>query len=93
MTMTQDAASAANPVQVLARVLMDATEAHGELHAKLMDHVNEVADTVMSAIRGNTEQGAALRAELGVEVTTTTRTGKHVRAAMDAYTSTSHTDG
>lgn len=88
--MTQDAA---NPVHVLARVLMDATEAHGELHVKLIDHINEVADNVMNAIRADTEQGAELRAELGVEVTRTTSTGKHVRAAMDAYTSTNHADG
>jgi len=72
---------------------MDATEAHGELHVKLIDHINEVADNVMNAIRADTEQGAELRAELGVEVTRTTSTGKHVRAAMDAYTSTNHADG
>jgi hypothetical protein len=76
----------ADPVQVLAKVLTDATEAHPALHDELKHHVNEVSDTVMNAILAKTEQGAALRAALGVEVTQTTRMGKNLRAAMDAYT-------
>jgi len=40
----------------------------------------------MTAIRANTEHGAELRTALGVEVTQTTRMGKNLRAAMDAFT-------
>lgn len=76
----------ADPVQVLANVLIDATEKHGTLQAELTHHVNEVADTVINAILDKTERGAELRAALGVEVTKTTRMGKNLRAAMDAYT-------
>ena len=72
-------------VQVLARAMMDATKNHGVLHDELMEHVHEVADTVITAILANTEQGAKLRAALGVKVSETTRMGKNLRAAMDAY--------
>jgi hypothetical protein len=82
MTMTENPS---DPVQVLARVVMTATETHGVLHDELMDHVHEVADTVITAILANTEQGAKLRAALGVKVSKTTRMGKNLQAAMDAY--------
>jgi hypothetical protein len=73
-------------VQALAKVMMDATKIHGGLHNELKDHQNEVADAVLAAIRGNNEQGAALRTALGVELSQTTRMGKNLRAAMDAFT-------
>jgi hypothetical protein len=82
MTMTENPS---DHVQVLARAMMDATENHGVLHDELMEHVHEVADTVITAILANTEQGAKLRAALGVKVSETTRMGKNLRAAMDAY--------
>jgi hypothetical protein len=74
-----------DPVQVLAEVLMDATKTYPELHGRLKEHQSEVADAVMTAIRANTEPGAELRTALGVEVTHTTRVGKNLRAAMDAF--------
>jgi len=73
-------------VQAMARVMMDATKSHGGLHNELKDHQNEVADAILAAIRANTEQGATLRAALGVELSQTTRMGKNLRAAMDAFT-------
>lgn len=77
--------SATDPVQALASVMMDATETHCVLHDALMDHVHEVADIVITALCANNEKGAELRAALGVEVSKTTRMGKNLRAAMDAY--------
>ena len=74
-----------DPLQILAKVLMGATETHAELHDELREHQNEVAASVMTAIRANTEHGAELRTALGVEVTQTTRMGKNLRAAMDAF--------
>ena len=76
----------ADPVQVLAKVLIDATDKHGALQTELTHHANEVADSVLNAILDKNERGAELRAALGVEVTRTTRMGKNLRAAMDAYT-------
>jgi hypothetical protein len=78
--------SPTDPVQVLAAVMTDATAAHPELHDQLSKHQNEVADAVMTAILAKTQEGADLRAALGVEVTQTTRMGKNLRAAMDAFT-------
>lgn len=78
-----------DPVQVLAGLLMDATETHGELHNALKGHVQQVADTVLTAVLAKNERGTELRAALGVEVTKTTRMGKNLRAAMDAYTAPS----
>lgn len=73
-------------VQALARVMMDATNNHGGLQDELKDHQNEVADAVLTAIRANNEQGAALRTVLGFELSQTSRMGKNLRAAMDAFT-------
>ena len=75
----------ADPMQVLAGLMLDATETHGELHDALKGHVQQVADTVLTAILAKDERGAELRAALGLEVTKTTRMGKNLRAAMDAY--------
>jgi hypothetical protein len=76
----------ADPAQVLAEALIAASEPHGGLQAGLADHAHEVAGTLIAAIRANTTPGAQLRAALGVEVTGTTRMGKNLKAAMDAYT-------
>jgi hypothetical protein len=76
----------ADPAQVLAGALIAATEAHGGLQSGLTDHAHDVAETLIAAIRANTTPGAQLRAALGVEVTGTTRMGKNLKAAMDAYT-------
>ena len=73
-------------VQALARVMMEVTTSHGGLHNELKDHQNEVADAVLTAIRANNEQGAALRTALGFELSQTSRMGKNLRAAMDAFT-------
>jgi hypothetical protein len=82
MTMTENPS---DHVQVLAGAMIDATVNHGVLHNELMEHVHEVADTVITAILANTDQGAKLRAALGVKVSKTTRMGKNLQAAMDAY--------
>jgi hypothetical protein len=81
--MTENSAS---PAQVLAGAMIEATAPHGGLHEGLKDHAVEVAETLIAAIRANTTPGAQLRAALGVEVTGTTRMGKNIKAAMDAYT-------
>jgi hypothetical protein len=81
--MTQDKA---DPNQVLAAAMISASEAHGGLQVGLTDHAEEVAGTLIAAIRANTTPGARLREALGVEVTGTTRMGKNLKAAMDAYT-------
>jgi hypothetical protein len=83
MIMTQNET---DPAQVLAQAMIDAAEPHGGLQAGLTDHAPEVARTLIAAIRANTTPGAQLRAALGVEVTGTTRMGKNLKAAMDAYT-------
>jgi len=75
-----------DPAQILAQAMTDAAEAHGGLQAGLADHAPEIARTLIAAIRANTTPGAQLRAALGVEVTGTTRMGKNLKAAMDAYT-------
>jgi len=75
-----------DPAQVLAAAMISASEAHGGLQAGLTDHAQEVAATLIASIRANTTPGARLRAALGVEVTGTTRMGKNLKAAMDAYT-------
>jgi hypothetical protein len=83
MTMTQNEA---DPAQVLAQAIIDAAEPHGGLQAGLTDQAPEIARTLIAAIHANTTPGAQLRAALGVEVTKTTRMGKNLKAAMDAYT-------
>jgi hypothetical protein len=83
MMMTQNET---DPAQILAQAMTDAAEAHGGLQAGLADHAPEIARTLIAAIRANTTPGAQLRAALGVEVTGTTRMGKNLKAAMDAYT-------
>lgn len=75
-----------DPAQVLAEALISAAEPHGGMQVGLTDHAQEVAGTLIAAIRANTTPGARLRAALGVEVTGTTRMGKNIQAAMDAYT-------
>jgi hypothetical protein len=73
-------------VQALANVMMDATKIHGGLHDELKAHQYEVADSVLAALRANTEQGSAFRTAVGVELSQTTLMGKNLRAAMDAFT-------
>ena len=76
----------ADPARVLAAAMISASEPHGGLQASLTDHAHELAGTLIAAIRANTTPGAKLREALGVEVTGTTRMGKNLKAAMDAYT-------
>jgi len=78
----------ADPARVLAAAMISASEPHGGLRAGLADrdHAHKMAGTLIAAIRANTTPGARLRAALGVEVTGTTRMGKNLKAAMDAYT-------
>ncbi len=75
-----------DPAQVLAGAMIDATTPHGGLHDGLADHTHAVAESLIAAIRANTKPGAELRAALGVELSRTTRMGKNIKAAMDAYT-------
>ena len=73
-----------DPVQVLTEVLLAA-----DVHTEAGDDrvfCEQVAGTVVAAIRAHTDQGAELRAALGLELSETTRVGKHLRAAMDAFT-------
>jgi hypothetical protein len=77
---------AADPAQVLAAALIEAAQSHGGLNEGLVNSAPEVAETLIAAIRANTTPGARLREALGVEVTGTTRMGKNIQAAMDAYT-------
>jgi hypothetical protein len=76
----------ADPTQVLAAAMIEATALHGGPHAGLVDHAQEVAASLIAAIRANTTPGANLRTALGVEVSGNTRMGKNIQAAMDAYT-------
>jgi hypothetical protein len=55
MTMTQNNA---DPAQVLAAAMIDATETHGGLHDALADHAQEVAGDLIAAIRANTKSRA-----------------------------------
>lgn len=75
-----------DPVEILANVILNATKTYDPLHSDLSPHVHEVADSIMSAIRARSNEGVALRAALGIELTRRTRTGKNLRAAMNAYT-------
>lgn len=79
-----------NSAQILARVMMDATKPHRELHDALNKHSQEVAQTLITDIRANNAQGVELREALGVELSEPTRMGKNLRAAMDAYTTPPH---
>jgi hypothetical protein len=83
MTMTQNEV---DPAEVLAQAMIKAAEPHGGLQTGLSDQAPEIARNLIAAIRANTTPGAQLRAALGVEVTKTTRMGKNLKAAMDAYT-------
>jgi hypothetical protein len=78
--------SPADPSQIFAAAIIEATEAHGGLHDGLKDHAPEVAKTLIAAIRAKTDPGAELRAALGVDLSRNTRMGKNIQAAMDAYT-------
>ena len=75
-----------DPVKVLTEVLLAA-----DVHTEAEDDrvfCEQVSGMVVAAIRAHTDQGAELRAALGVELSETTRVGKHLRAAMDAFTKT-----
>jgi len=75
-----------DPVQKLAHVMLGATTSYDALHSELTPHVHEVADSIMGAIRAPSDEGAELRAALGLELSKRSRTGKNLRAAMNAYT-------
>jgi hypothetical protein len=75
-----------DPVEILASVMLKATESYDALHSELAPHQHEVADRIMTAIRARSAEGTELRAALGLELTKQTRTGKNLRAAMSAYT-------
>jgi hypothetical protein len=71
-----------DPVTVLAETLLAA-----DFHTQAKDdrvYCEQVVSMVIAEIRAQTEQGAALRAALGMELSETTRVGKNLRAAMDA---------
>jgi hypothetical protein len=80
MTMTK---KHVDPVKALAEVLL-AADVHREAEDDRV-YCEQVSGMVVGAIRAQTTQGAELRASLGLELTETTRVGKHLRAAMDAY--------
>ena len=81
--MTQNPAHAA---QVLAEAIKEATDSQSGLRDESKGNDQEVAQSLIDAIRANTERGAELRAALGVELSVPTRMGKNLKAAMDAYT-------
>jgi hypothetical protein len=71
-----------DPVTVLAEALLAA-----DFHTQARDdrvYYEQVASMVIAEIRANSDQGAAIRAALGMELSETTRVGKNLRAAMDA---------
>jgi hypothetical protein len=71
-----------DPVTVLAEALLAA-----DFHTKAKDdraYCEQVVSMVIAEIRAHTDQGAAIRAALGMELSETTRMGKNLRAAMDA---------
>jgi hypothetical protein len=73
-----------DPVTVLAEALLAA-----DFRTQPMDdrvYCEQVVSMVIAEIRAHSDQGAAIRAALGMELTETTRVGKNVRAAMDAFT-------
>jgi len=73
-----------DPVTVLAEALLAA-----DFHTQARDdrvYCEQVVSMIIAEIRAHTEQGAAIRAALGLELSETTRVGKNVRAAMDAFT-------
>ena len=74
-----------DPAQVLAGAMIDATTPHGGCMTDSRT-THAVAESLIAAIRANTKPGAELRAALGVELSRTTRMGKNIKAAMDAYT-------
>lgn len=75
-----------DPAEILANAMLKATKSFDTLHAELSPHVHEVANSVMGAICSRSDEGVELRAALGLELTRRTRTGKNLRAAMNAYT-------
>ncbi|HXR68842.1 MAG TPA: hypothetical protein VN712_09435 [Dermatophilaceae bacterium] len=83
-TRTNMTTKGADPVKVLADALLAA-----DLHTQARDdraYCEQVVSLVIAGIRAHTDQGAAIRASLGMELSETTRVGKNIRAAMDAFT-------
>lgn len=73
-----------DPVTVLAEALQAA-----DFHTQAKDdrvYCEQAVSMVIAEIRAHTDQGATIRAALGMELSETTRMGKNVRAAMDAFT-------
>ncbi len=71
-----------DPVAALAEALLAA-----DFHTQAKDdrvYCEQVVSMVIAEIRAHSDQGAALRAALGLELSETTRVGKNLRAAMDA---------
>ena len=80
-----------DPVTVLAEALLAA-----DFHTQAKDdrvYCEQVVSMVIAEIRAHTDQGAAIRASLGMELSETTRMGKNLRAAMDAFTTHEHQPG
>jgi hypothetical protein len=73
----------ADPVKVLADALLAADFPTQAKHDRA--YCEQVVSLVVAGIRAHTDQGAAIRAALGMELSETTRVGKNIRAAMDAY--------
>ena len=76
--------NATDPVKVVAEALLAAnfhTQARDDLA-----YCEQVVSLVIAEIRAHNDQGAAIRAALGMELSETTRVGKNIRAAMDAFT-------
>lgn len=72
-----------DPVKVVAEALLAA-----DFHTMAKNeraYCEAAASLVIAEIRAHSEQGAAIRAALGIELSETTRVGKNVRAAMDAF--------
>ena len=72
-----------DPVKVVAEALLAA-----DFHTLARDdraYCEQAVSLVIAQIRAHNEQGAAIRAALGMELSETTRVGKNVRAAMDAF--------
>jgi hypothetical protein len=77
-----------DPVTVLAEALLAA-----DFHTQAKDdraYCEQIVSMVIAEIRAHNDQGAAIRAALGLELSETTRVGKNLRAAMDAFTTPEH---
>lgn len=82
-------ANRTDPVKMLTELLLAANVHAAPVRTEGDDDrvfCAQVSNKLVTAIRAQNDQGTGLRAALGVELSETSRMGKHLRAAMDAFT-------